>query len=110
MVGPVLLTSASLLFVYMTAWYLVGLKRHQLNVVDVAWGGAFIIVAWTAYALYQVPRNLTVAVLVSLWGLRLISHLVRRVWRGGEDPRYAEIMGRWEKRPWLRAYVSIFLL
>lgn len=110
MIGRYLLVSAVILLVYMSVAFLFAKKRDQLNVVDVAWGGGFILLAWSTYVQMQAPRTLLVAVLVTLWGLRLMGHLGKRVKTGKDDPRYLELKKKWKGNVWLRAYLSVFLL
>jgi steroid 5-alpha reductase family enzyme len=102
--------AAGLLFIFMSLAYLVARKRDQFNVVDIAWGAAFVLVAWGVYYQVSQPRTLLVAVLVSLWGIRLMSHLFKRVRTGEDDPRYIEIRKKWKGDVWLRAYFIIFML
>ncbi|EQD44697.1 membrane protein containing DUF1295 [mine drainage metagenome] len=54
------------------------------------------------------PRFLMVAMVV-LWSLRLGIHLVRRVWRGPEDPRFVELRNRFGQKASL-AFLGIFAL
>ncbi len=111
MIGQLLWIDALLLLVYMTCWWAVGKRRNRLNVVDVAWGGGFILVAWSVFAQVHDVRNMMIAALVTLWGLRLMSHLwLRVIGSGKEDPRYEDIKRKWRGSVWLRAYFSIFLL
>ncbi len=110
MITKLLLVNALALFVYMTAWFFVAKQTKKISMVDVAWGGGFALVAWIAELKYPSARSLLVAVLVSLWALRIINHLGRRVFGGGDDPRYLEISKKWQGNFWLRAYGSIFLL
>lgn len=110
MIIRTLIIAAILLLIYMTVWFFVAKRRKQLNVVDVAWGGGFVLVAWTVYILDQDARTLLIAVLVSLWGLRIMMHLGQRVLSGHEDPRYDEIRRKWRGNIWAKAYRSIFLL
>jgi steroid 5-alpha reductase family enzyme len=102
--------TAVLLFVYMCVAFLFAKKRNQLNVVDVAWCGGFVLVAWSTYAQMQAPRTLLVAVLVTLWGLRLMSHLLKRVRSGQDDPRYLDLKKKWKGNVWRRAFFMIFML
>lgn len=106
---PLLLNALSV-FVFMSITFLVAKKRNQLNVVDVAWGGGFVIVALRTYAQIREPRTLLVAVLVTLWGLRLMNHLLRRIRSGEDDPRYIEMKKKWKGNVWLRAYFAVFML
>jgi steroid 5-alpha reductase family enzyme len=98
------------LLVYMSIWFAIAKARKQLNLVDVAWGGGFVLVAWMVAFDQPSARSLLIAILVSFWGLRIVNHLARRVFTQGEDPRYQEISRKWGQAFWARAYLSIFIL
>ena len=38
-------------------------------------------------------RKLLILVLVGIWGLRITTHLIKRNWGHGEDPRYTKLRG-----------------
>jgi len=102
-----------LLFVacYMSVWFLVAKKRKRLDIVDRVWGGGFVLMAWLAVIAQPSVRTYMVAVMVSVWAVRLTSHLSRRGRLHAEDPRYAELAKKWNTRNiWPRAYRSVFLL
>jgi len=109
-IGPLLVFNAALLMMYMTAWYIVARTRQRIDTVDIAWGLGFVLIAWGAFGLRPSTRSLVIAILVSLWGLRLASHIYARSKLTGEDRRYQEISRKWQGNFWLRAYLSIFLL
>lgn len=110
MLGNLLLMNAIIMVLYMTLWFFVGRWRKQLNVVDIAWGGGFALLAWLVAISEPSARTILIAGLVSLWALRLISHLAPRVWKQGEDPRYKELSQKWRGNFWRRAFFSIFML
>jgi steroid 5-alpha reductase family enzyme len=95
---------------YMSLWFLVGRWRKKLNTVDVAWGSGFAIIAWLVAWQQPSARSTVIAVLITIWALRLTSHLARRVFGGKEDPRYARLSKQWKGNFWLRAYFSIFMV
>lgn len=105
----ILLINAALLFGYMTVWWAVAYRRKRIDTVDIAWGGGFVLVAWST--LIQAPsfRSQLIANIVTLWGLRLAYHIYSRHKGRGNDPRYTELSKKWKGNFWLRAYVSIFL-
>jgi steroid 5-alpha reductase family enzyme len=96
--------------VYMSVWFAFGKAFKKLSIVDIAWGGGFILIAWLVAAQNHSARSWLIAILVTIWGTRLISHLGPRVFKNGEDKRYKEISSKWRGNYWLRAYFSIFLL
>ena len=109
MIAQLLSKALLVLLVYMSVWFIVAKVRKQLNIVDAAWGGGFVLVAWLAAFSEPSSRSLLIAILVSLWGLRITNHLVRRVFKQGEDPRYAEMSKKRGSAFWPRAYLTIFI-
>jgi steroid 5-alpha reductase family enzyme len=105
-------TAALILFLYMTALFLLALKRQDNSIADVAWGPGFIIVAWSTLALNDsfFPRQLLANLLVLIWGLRLSVRIYLRNRGKGEDVRYRKWREEWGKSFFLRSYLQVFLL
>lgn len=82
--------------VMILAW-VVHLLRRNASWVDVGWAGTLGLLAllYAALGSGYGPRRLIVAVVVGAWSLRLTLHLLQRVLTEPEDPRYAEMRGRW---------------
>jgi steroid 5-alpha reductase family enzyme len=100
-------SAVALLVVMLASWGL-SLRLRDVSIVDVIWGPAFVVVAWVVFAL---DGDLLVAVLVTVWGLRLGLHLLARKLRERrEDPRY----GAWREKHGARfplvSLVTVFLL
>lgn len=98
---------------YMTVWYFMALYTRRYDVVDTAWGLGFILVAWVSLALRANFGAVQVvsALLVSLWGLRLSSHIANRNWhKAADDHRYRELRAKWGGAEKRKAYTNIFLL
>jgi len=104
--------AALILFLYMTAWFLLALKRKDNSIADVAWGTGFIIVAWSTFLLNGSfsPRQWIVNLLVLIWGLRLAIRIHLRNRGKGEDVRYRKWREEWGKSFVLRSYLQVFLL
>ena len=87
-VGVQIASLGAAVAVMLVAW-VASLALRDAGVADVAWGIAFVAVAWAACAVGDGDRerSLLIAVLVSAWGLRLAAHIAER--RDGEDRRYA---------------------
>lgn len=99
-------------FFYISVWYLFSLSQKRWDVIDVAWGPGFILLVWLAWFFRQAPtdaRTIWLLVLVTLWGLRLLSHTYHRNLNKEEDWRYH----RWHQgegwRFLLKSYVGVFL-
>jgi steroid 5-alpha reductase family enzyme len=108
----VLLASAGVLAGLMVLVWLASLPLRNASIVDIAWGSAFVLVAWTAFVVGEGSddRRTLLAVLVTVWGLRLTLYLA---WRNGvrhEDYRYAAMRRRNPERFPTRSLVTVFLL
>lgn len=86
--------SAVALLVLHTITFSVGHRIGRYNVVDVAWGLGFIVVAAVAAVLGNgdPARRWLLLALVAIWALRLSGYLYRRSLGHGEDPRYADML------------------
>ena len=92
--------------------WLISLMFQNVTIVDTLWGLGFVLVAWITFSYgegYALRKGL-IAVLTTLWGLRLAGHLSWRNWGAGEDPRY----GSWRKaageRFWMISLFKVFIL
>ena len=96
----------------MVSGWLVSLVYKNVTVVDSLWGLGFVLIAWLTYSMSDGywGRKLLIAVLVTLWGLRLSFYLTWRNWGKEEDPRY----GGWRKKSgdrfWLLSLFKVFIL
>lgn len=105
-----LLTLAAGAAVMVFAWA-VSVAIEDASVADIAWGMTFVAIAWTAHLVGDgaSDRSLLIAILVTIWGLRLSTYIW---WRhDGEDKRYREMRERQgAERFALRSLVTVFLL
>lgn len=111
-IGSTLALDAGVTLGLMVALWALSVAVKDTSIVDIFWGTGFVIVAWVAYAAGDGggPRRTLLAVLVSIWGLRLTAHLARRNLGKGEDPRYTA-MRRKHGDAWpLRSLWNVFLL
>lgn len=99
------------LWIYMSLWFLISIFAKRIDLADIAWGLGFILVAWISYFFGLPPSPvLIINILVSLWGLRLATHIAVRNSQKPEDSRYALWRKDWGKWFPLRAYFQIFIL
>jgi steroid 5-alpha reductase family enzyme len=107
-----LAVEAGLILALVTALWGVSVALKDTSIVDIFWGSDFVIVAWVAYVLGDgsADRRLLLALLVTIWGLRLTAHLARRNLGKGEDYRYAEMRRRHGERWPLRSLMVVFWL
>lgn len=105
-----LLTLAAGAAVMVVAW-LISLALEDASVADIAWGVTFVAIAWAAHAVGPgaPDRSLLIAVLLTIWGLRLSAYIW---WRhDGEDRRYAEMRERQGASSFaVRSLFTVFLL
>lgn len=107
------LIGAAVIVGLMALLWLVSLALRNSSIVDPFWGTGFVIANWLYFALTPdgaSVRKWLVAVLVTIWGLRLSIYLLWRNWGKGEDFRYRkwreEAGGRW----WWQSLFKVFLL
>ncbi len=97
--------------VFATVMWVASYVRTDVSLVDRVWGVFFIIIAWTSYLVgHPSTRSLLVAVLVTVWGLRLSIYLTWRNWGDGEDPRYVAMRERSDGNFAVRSLVRVFWL
>ena len=98
--------------VMMVVGWIVSLVYRNVTIVDSLWGLGFVLIAWMTYFGPNGfwGRKLLLAILVTMWGLRLTAYLSWRNWGKGEDPRY----GGWRKKSgdrfWIVSLFKVFLL
>ena len=97
----------------MTLLWLISLQLKNSSIVDIFWGTGFVIANWVYFGLSPdgFPlRKWLVGILVTIWGLRLSLHILRRNWGKPEDFRYQV----WRKEPgtcwWWLSFFRVFLL
>jgi steroid 5-alpha reductase family enzyme len=96
----------------MTLLWLVSLILRDSGIVDVFWGMAFVIVAWLGVAAGTgaLERRWVLAMLVSVWGLRLCIRIGRRNLGKPEDFRYAAWREAAGPAWWWRSLFKVFWL
>lgn len=85
----------------------VSVAKRDASIIDGFWGLGFVGLAWLYLGLAdpQTPRSWLVAALVTVWGVRLAAHIIRRSLGEPEDYRYAAMRRGWGERFW---WVSLF--
>ena len=109
----VYLVGALAVLAFMTAIWLLSLALRNSSIVDVFWGPGFAVLAWIYFALAPDGpcwRKMAAAILVTIWGLRLGIHILRRNWRKPEDFRYAKWRREEGARWWWFSFLKVFLL
>jgi steroid 5-alpha reductase family enzyme len=109
-----LLVCAGAVTVLLLATFAVALRAGRYNVVDAVWGLGFAVIAVVAFALSaghgDSLRRIALLGATVLWGARLAGYIGWRSRGSGEDPRYADMLGKAPGSPALYALRKIFLL
>lgn len=102
----------SILFFYMSTWFVLSLVKKRNDVADIAWGLGFVLLAWVSFFLGQAQdiRGILVGFLISIWGIRLAWHIYVRNRNRTEDYRYLKWREEWGKWFYLRSYLQVYLL
>lgn len=107
-----ILASALIVFLYVTFVFFLAQVKQDNSIMDIAWGLGFVILVFfnlvSSGTLY--PRQVLVAILVLIWGLRLSLHIYFRKRGRGEDFRYRKWREDWGGSFLVRSYIQIFLL
>ena len=92
--------------------WIISLKYRNVTIVDSLWGLGFVLIVWITFFLTDgfLGRKALIAVLATVWGMRLSFYLSRRNWGTGEDPRYGEWRIKSGERFWVVSLFKVFLL
>ncbi|PKM91340.1 steroid 5-alpha reductase [Candidatus Falkowbacteria bacterium HGW-Falkowbacteria-1] len=103
---------AFILLAYMSIWFVISLFKKRNDVVDIAWGLGFVIIAWASFLISGnfSLRSLLVNFLVSIWGFRLAWHINNRNKEKPEDYRYLAWRKEWGTWFYLRSYLQVYIL
>lgn len=101
------LTSLSAAVAVMGVTWAISVRVRDASLADTAWGVAFVAIAWTCVGAGDGrARSVLLAVLVTLWGLRLAAYIG---WRhDGEDRRYRKMREHHGEGFALRSLWSVF--
>ena len=97
----------------MALLWLISLWLKNSSIVDIFWGTGFVIANWVYFALTPdgFPlRKWLIGILVTIWGLRLSLHILRRNWGKPEDFRYQVWRREAGTRWWWLSFFRVFLL
>jgi steroid 5-alpha reductase family enzyme len=108
--GGILLLNLAVVLGLTTALWAVSVTIGDTSIVDVFWGAGFVVIAWVTFAVSDgsPDRRLLLAMLTSVWGLRLTLHLALRNLGHGEDPRYRAMRKRHGERWPRRSLWAVF--
>ncbi|MDY6944811.1 MAG: DUF1295 domain-containing protein [Pseudomonadota bacterium] len=97
--SPLLLVALGtlLVFLIMTALWLLGIRNNNFSYVDVGWSANFAALAllYATCAEGWETRKWIIAAMYALWSVRLAGHLAKRIVGEPEEGRYVELRQRW---------------
>lgn len=97
----------------MTLLWVASLILRNSSIVDIFWGPGFVLANWVYFALTHegyAGRKWLIGVIVTVWGLRLGSHILWRNRGKGEDFRYRQLREKAPGRWWWQSFFVVFLL
>ncbi len=108
----IFLFSAGSIFLYMISWFLLAQLKKDNSIVDVAWGLGFVLLAILTFALYsaRLQGQYILLFMISIWGIRLASHIHLRAIGKEEDWRYQNMRKRWGDKYLLKSFLYVFML
>lgn len=101
------------LTIYFISWFGISQYKNNYSLVDIAWPGGYLVVAWVSFIFsYEgTMQERMLLLVVSIWGGRLLWHLARRNWNKPEDYRYTNMRKAWgDTFVALKAFFKVFFL
>ena len=98
--------------VMMVIGWTISLVKRNVTVVDTLWGIGFVLIAWITFGLSDgyAYRKALLAVLVTIWGVRLSLYLNWRNHGKAEDPRYQAWRKNHGDKFWWVSLFNVFLI
>ena len=111
MLHMLLFTSVILLF-FMTMWFLVSVAMNRNDIADILWGAGFVLVVLSCTLMVEATtaRGVLMALLVTIWGVRLSVRIFLKNRGREEDFRYRKWREEWGDRFLVRSYFQVFVL
>jgi steroid 5-alpha reductase family enzyme len=107
-----MLTAGLIILAYFMVFFIVGTIIKNNSIVDIGWGLGYVVASWVLFFIegtYHLGA-IIINVAVSLWGLRLFYHILKRNLFAEEDFRYQNWRKNWGKWVIPRAFVQVYLL
>lgn len=109
--GSVLLFNLAAISCMCVLLWVLSLLKKDVSIVDIFWGIGFVIVCWlTILQVQSSSKAAILAVMVSIWGIRLSGYLAWRNHGKDEDYRYAAMREKHGSRFPLISLLTVFAL
>ena len=104
----VMLANAAVLLLLTTLLWIISVRLRDVSIVDLFWGTGFGVVGWVSYwnAQLGTTRGLVLAVIATVWGVRLSVYLGLRNHGRPEDYRYAAMRAKRDTKTWYSRKIS----
>jgi steroid 5-alpha reductase family enzyme len=118
LIGSGLVVASIIILLHFIVFFAISVKKNNFGIIDIGWGLGFVFVAFgvmfTRVLILGVNSNILgfmTVLLVTIWGLRLSSHIGIRNKGKPEDRRYVDMRAK-IKPPFVltKSFVKIFLL
>lgn len=113
-IAIVLASNFGMLIASVLVLWLISIPLKDVSFIDSFWAFGFVMVAWLTFALTPdgaETRKLLLAVITTVWGLRLCGYLLLRWLHEGPDKRYVALLKRAEPgKVHLHSLQKVFLL
>ena len=108
--GNAMLIAAITIAAVMVTTWIISLIVKNASIVDIVWGAGFAITSWVLAATVDGDggRQVLLAVMVGLWGMRLALYLAKRNIGHGEDWRYKAMRKKKGSKFGLISLVTVF--
>ncbi|MBP9738847.1 DUF1295 domain-containing protein [Candidatus Saccharibacteria bacterium] len=100
----------SVIFVYMSVWFVISRILNRNDVADTAWGIGFVVLAWALYITRPSVQLSLAVILITIWGIRLSVHVFLRNRGKPEDFRYVQWRKQWGRWYLPRSFLQVFML
>jgi steroid 5-alpha reductase family enzyme len=106
----IFLTTLFGLFIYMNIAFLVSIIKKDNGTADIFYGGGFIVIAILSFILTDAKTvAFILTLLISIWGIRLMTRIFLRNRKKSEDYRYKKYREEWKGNFILRSYLQIYM-
>lgn len=96
--------------IYMSAWFVLGQIIRRNDVADIAWGIGFVVLGWVLFYNRPSVQLSLVVILITIWGVRLSTHILLRNIKKPEDFRYRQWRKDWGRLFLVRSFLQVFML
>ncbi|MBN2258184.1 MAG: DUF1295 domain-containing protein [Anaerolineaceae bacterium] len=103
----------AIIMTFMVILWVISLRLKNSSIVDIFWGFGFVLTTWAYFLLTPdgfLPRKLILSILVTIWGLRLTTHIFLRNRGKPEDFRYQKWRAESGNIWWWKSFFQVFLL